>query len=187
MSATKETPSMEMWQRPGFTLRRMPIVFAVVALVLVGGMAIWRDWSRMFDTTVHPVRTANQITEVTGLSFPPGCQVLAGRFHKTGGFGPSGLWAVVELPAAGVREFFKQPRLRNREKGRSPDQIRGEFGWGIMLPVDAAQQRCRDQLASVRRFTAAEAGSYDVDGALAVVVDLGRPVSPVAYVSWGAN
>jgi len=155
--------------------------------VLVGGMAIFRDWSRMFDTTVHPFRTVQQITEVSGLSLPPGCQLLVGRFHKDAGLGPSGLWAVVRLPAGSVREFLKQPRLRNGAEASSRDEIRSEFGWASCLPDDAAQRQCRDRLASVRHFTAAEGGSYDIDGSVKVVVDLDRPASPVAYIAWGAN
>src|SRR5436309_16059566 len=88
------------------TLRRLLAAFAATAILALGGSALWRGWSRMWDTTVHPVREVGQITDAAGLVFPPGCQVLDGRFHKTGGLGPSGLWAVVRIPAAHLKEFL---------------------------------------------------------------------------------
>jgi hypothetical protein len=136
-----------------------------------------------FDTTIHPVTSLQQLSNITGIRIPEGSTLIEGRYHPSGGMAPGGLWAVVRLRPKAVPAILKQSRLDGEVSG-----AKNYFEWGLTLPQDQATKGFKPQVEAIEHSISARGGSLaERGGSVQVLVDLDDPSAPTAYVSWGTN
>ena len=141
---------------------------------------VWRGcW---INNTEYPLTSLREASELTGVQFPKGAVLSAGRVRR--GWVP-GLWAVVRIPKEALDEFTAQPRMLYAENGTAPSTTPGVyFAWGNVSP-DKTQFQMKSHFSRIRSYRRVGGGSiYDDLGAVDVIVDPNSATVGTAYISW---
>jgi hypothetical protein len=153
---------------------RIPVIPLGCLVMLLLGWAGFRQLMKPFRSDPEPLRSLTEVAQMTGISFPPGSQLVDGSICRCWN---AYLYARIRLAPHEVPRLWRQPSFEEMPSAT-------ENALAMNVPADLWRQW---RLGDVQDFRSARGGSLQRKGISQALVSLDDPSHPLLHLYWFSN